>query len=146
VALWLGEALVDGHDSVGEGDAVALPVPVGLPVALAESDADAEGSLGLADPLAGSEGVADPEQGAGEAVESASPEVAGITSRAPIATVPVATAPTTEATDRPLRACLGTVASPNRCRSSVLSDHAPQRAHRPTVTNPASPGHPREAR
>lgn len=137
---------MDGQsEPVGEGD--ALSVPVGLSVGLAESDA--EGLPALADALAESEGVdvgvADPEQGAGEAVE-ASPEVAGITSRAPIATVPVATAPTTEAADRPLRTCLGTVESPNRCRSSVLSDHAPQRAHRPTVTNPASPGHPREAR
>jgi hypothetical protein len=151
VALWLGEGLVDGQDeSLGEGDGDAVAVPVGEPVALA----DADGSVALADALAEpelpEEGVGDPEQGVGVGVdvgpEAAMPAVAGITSRAPIATVPVATAPTTDAADRPFRACLGTVAAPNCCRSSVLSDHAPQRTHEPTVTNSASPGHPRGAR
>ncbi len=132
-------------EPVGVGDALSVPVGLSVEPVTSNADAGAEGSLALADALAESEGVADPEQGAGEAVESASPEVAGITRRAPMATVPVATAPTTEAADRPFRACLGTVESPNRCRASVHSDHAPQRAHRPTVTNPASPGHPREA-
>jgi hypothetical protein len=153
VGLWLTEALVVGQgDGVAEADAdaeavgVALADPVGVLVALAEADAD--GPDALADAVAELEDVGDPEQGVGVGVEveTARPAVAGITSRAPIATVPVATAPTTDAADRLFRACLGTVAAPNCCRSSVHSDHAPQRAHHPTVTNPASPGHPPEAR
>jgi hypothetical protein len=142
--------VVGQGDGVAEADAdaeavgVALADPVGVLVLLA----DADGLDALADALAELEDVGDPEQGVGVGVgvETARPAVAGITSRAPIATVPVATAPTTDAADRPFRACLDTVAAPNRCRSSVHSDHAPQRAHHPTVTNPASPGHPPEAR
>jgi hypothetical protein len=116
VALSLADALFVGHGE-SDADAEALAAAVGVSVAPADDDADPDGSVAPADALADSEapdeGLPDPVHAVGDEVEAAIPEVAGITSRAPIATVPVATAPTTEAADRLLRACLGTVVAPN---------------------------------
>ncbi len=126
----LAEALAVGLDDV------SVPVGAALAAALVVV-------LVLAEPETLEEGVAEPVHGAAaEDAESATPMFAGTTKSAPIAIVPVATAPTTEAADRFFRACLATGTSPNYCRPSVHSDHAPRRAHCPTVTNPAPSGHP----
>jgi hypothetical protein len=122
--LWLGEPL----SQLGAGDG--------------ESLADAEGSAAPLDapvpvesvgPAAGDPpvGVGDPVQGVPEDVVSARLGLAGITSRAPSATDPVATTPTTDAADRPRRACFGTVITPSCRLLPSNSDHAPFRAHRP---------------
>ena len=89
-----------------EGSDVALGVPVG--VAVADGVLVAE-ELGVPVGLADAVGVGDPVHGVADAVVSARPGLAGTTSRAPIATVPVATAPTIDTADRFLRVCLGTV-------------------------------------
>jgi hypothetical protein len=110
----LGDSLVAGHDGSAVGESVG--VADALSAGTASSDADAEGSSRLAVGLAesvGPVGVAVPVQAASAAVDCANPEFAGMTSRAPTAIVPVATAPATEAADRPLRTCLGTVPAPN---------------------------------
>ena len=143
-ALSLGDAL---SDEQGGGDAVevsldeAVGEPPPMSVGVASCDAGAVVSAALADSV-GLDGVAEPVQAASTVADCASPEFAGMTSRAPTAMVPVATTPATDAADRPLRACLGTVPAPNFSCPAVQSDHAPGRAHRPTVTNPAAAGHP----
>lgn len=91
-----------------EGSDVALGVPVGVAVAVADGVLVAE-ELGVPVGLADAVGVGDPVHGVADAVVSARPGLAGTTSRAPIATVPVATAPTIDTADRFLRVCLGTV-------------------------------------
>jgi aminoglycoside phosphotransferase (APT) family kinase protein len=91
--------------------------------------------------LGDSVGVPDPAQAASICI--AIPGLAGTTRRVPIATVPVATTPTTDAADRPRRACFGTVITPSHRCLPCISDHAPRRTHRPTVTNHPESGHPR---
>lgn len=121
----VGEALVDGLPPLWPALGV-VEAPVD---AEAEADADCEGDAQL---------------GAGDEVAAATPEVAGITSRAPIATVPVATAPATDAAERPpLRTCLGTFQPPAFAACSAFGSCARAGAHRSTVTNIAAPGHPR---
>lgn len=146
--LLLGDPLSEGQ---GDGDpgslGVALADAVGVDAlepldgpadeeldADAEADADCEGDAQLL-------GVPD------EAV-SATPTFAGITSRAPIATVPVATAPATDTADRPPlrtcpRTCLGTFQPPAIAACRAFGSCARARAHRPTVTNLVASGHPR---
>lgn len=146
--LLLGDPLPEGQ---GEGDPGSLGValadvagadalePLDGPAdeeldADAEADADCEGDAQLL-------GVPD------EAV-CATPTFAGITSRAPIATVPVATAPATDTADRPPlrtcpRTCLGTFQPPAIAACRAFGSCARARAHRPTVTNLVASGHPR---
>jgi hypothetical protein len=98
-----------------EGSDVALGVPVGDAEAVAVADgvlvAEAE-ELGVPVALDDTVDVGEPEHGVADAVVSARPGLAGTTSRAPIATVPVATAPTIDTADRFLRVCFGTVQPP----------------------------------
>lgn len=97
-------------DAEGSG-VVVLPLGDGLDesdgLALDESVAVALGFVGLAESV----GVPDPVHTA-----SAAPGLAGTTSKAPKATVPVATTPTTDAADRPRRVCFGTVITPSHRR------------------------------
>jgi hypothetical protein len=146
--LLLGVPLSDGH---GDGDPASLGVALADAVGVAaleppeapaeeeldadaEADADCEGDAQLV-------GVPDP-------AVSATPTFAGITSRAPIATVPVATAPATDTADRPLlrtcpRTCLGTFQPPAFAACGAFGSCARAGAHRPTVTNLVASGHPR---
>lgn len=129
VGLWLGEPLSqlgggDGEslaDAEADGSAVAPDVPdgsvLGEPVGPVDGDPSAD---------------VGPVQGVPEGVVSAARlGLAGITSKAPSATDPVATTPTTDAADRPRRACFGTVITPSCRLLPSDSDHAPFRAHRP---------------
>lgn len=109
----VGDALVDGvpplFPALGEVEAPAE--------ADAEADADPEGDAQL---------------GAGDEVAAATPEFAGITSRAPIATVPVATAPATDIAERPpLRTCVGTFQPPAFAACRAFGSCARAGAHRP---------------
>jgi hypothetical protein len=120
--------------SVGDALAVGLP-PLWAALGEVEAPADAEAE-------ADAEG--DAQLGAGDEVASATPEFAGITSRAPIATVPVATAPATDAAERPpLCTRLGTFQPPAFAACRAFGSCARAGAHRPTVTNLAARGHPR---
>jgi len=130
---------VGESDAEGSGVPLCVSVAVGVAVADGESVADEVGEpVGLAESLA----VGEPVQAFGEAVASAMPGLAGRTSSVPIATVPVATTPTTDAADRFLRACFGTVQTPSFRRFPCNSVHAPHRAHCLTVTNDPEYRHP----
>lgn len=153
VADFVGEALDDPDGSPPLRDALGVPDELAEAEAFAEDDADCDGVAQL---------VGDPD----DAAEAATPAVAGMTSRAPIATVPVATTPATDTADRPpVRTCLGTFQPPAfaACRafgSGALrfnrearscpkprldpKDHVRRAwAHLPTVTNLGADGHPR---
>ncbi|MGH6654660.1 MAG: hypothetical protein ACRDVE_05580 [Actinocrinis sp.] len=124
--LWLGDAEGEqSGDEVGEGDD---EVGAGV-VAVVERDPldglEPEAPVPAADASVESEGVVAgeveaPQVGGSGGLVAAKPGLAGIVNRAPNATVPVATAPATEAAERPLRTCLGTVKTPSCCGSSVL--------------------------
>jgi hypothetical protein len=145
--LLLGVPLPVGHDGAGVGDAdlVGDALADGLPLLWPE--------LGVVDGVAEAEAGAEADTdcdgdaqlvGVPDDAVSATPEFAGITSRAPIATVPVATAPTTETAERPpVRPCLGTFQPPAFAACRAFGSCARAGAHRPTVTNLAPPGHPR---
>lgn len=130
--------------AVGESEADGVGVPVcdcvGVGVAAADEAGVEDGEpAGLVEPL----GVGEPLQAFGPAASSAATlGLAGTTRSVPIATVPVATTPTTDAADRFLRACFGTVQTPSFRRFPCNSVHAPHPAHRPTVTNDPESVHP----
>jgi hypothetical protein len=176
VALLDGDAELEAEDDpeaellLGEAEGLLLGVPLsegqgdGEPGSVGVALADAVGVPALAPPegstdeeldaAADAEADADCEGDAQllgapvDAVASATPAFAGITSRAPIATVPVATAPATDTADRlPLRACprtcLGTFQPPAFAACRAFGSCARAGAHRPTVTNLVASGHPR---
>ena len=129
---------------MGEPDAVGLGVPldvslgvaVTVGVAVGDSDAVELGvPVGLADPVGVGEPVQVEEAGALVVSTTAWLGLAGTTNSVPIATVPVATAPTIDAADRFLRACFGTVQTPSFRRFPCNSEHAPRGTHHATVTN-----------
>lgn len=135
----VGEAGSVG-DALADGSPLLWP-ELGVADEAADCDADAEAD---ADFDGDAQLVAVPE----DEVAAATPEFAGITSRAPIATEPVATAPATDTADRPPlrtcpRTCLGTFQPPAIAACRAFGSCARARAHRPTVTNLVASGHPR---
>lgn len=146
VGLELGVPVGDAEPEfvgVGLPEGLLLGVPLGVPLGEAhdepvgsgdaesdedEAEADDDCDCVAVNPLGEAEGDAHPLDvpDAMAGLDAATPAVAGMTSRAPTATVPVATAPATDTADRPpLRACLGTVPTPSFRRSTVRSDLAP---------------------
>jgi hypothetical protein len=127
--------------SVADGVGVPACASVGVDVAVADDDSAGEEDgepAGLDDSL----GVGEPQLAFGPVASSATLGLAGTTRSVPIATVPVATTPTTDAADRFLRACFGTVQTPSFRRFPCNSVHAPRGTHRPTVTNDPESVHP----
>lgn len=151
VGLALAEPLVSQAVGVGVGEPLAVSdaegsdvapdgsAALGEPPADGVSVADEVGeSVGLAESL----GVGEPVHGFAGASVDAIPGLAGTTSSAPSATVPVAITPTTDAADRFLRVCFGTVTNPQLSPFSVQFGSCARRTHRPTVTNDPESGHP----
>lgn len=132
----VGEAEVEAD---ADGSAVPLDVvgvAVGDSVALAL--AEAVGPVGVGEPAQGVPFAPD----VPFVASTARLGLTGTTRRAPIATVPVATAPTTDTADRPRRACFGTVITPSNSPYRRAFGSRAAAGARSTVTNHPESGHP----